>query len=77
VALTDRWPGIIIDNGAPFININNTYDVTNHIKGKVIKDRFDKLFSVHYMFRLLLIHFFAFKVVFKLFYFHIFPHPYV
>ena len=46
MALTDRWPGIIIDNGAPFININNTYDVTNHIKGKVIKDRFDKKFSV-------------------------------
>ena len=47
MALTDRWPGIIIDNEAPFININNTYDVTNHIKGKVIKDRFDELFSVH------------------------------
>ena len=43
MALTDRWPGIIIDNEAPFININNTYDVTNHIKGKVIKDKFDKI----------------------------------
>ena len=64
MALTDRWPGIIIDNEAPFININNTYDVTNHIKGKVIKDRFDKLFSAYYMFRL---HVFAFKVVCKLF----------
>ena len=50
MALTDRWPGINIDNEAPFININNTYDVTNHIKGKVIKDRFDKNFSVQNQF---------------------------
>ena len=36
VALTDRWPGIIIDNDGPYILTNDTYDVTNQIKGKVI-----------------------------------------
>jgi hypothetical protein len=48
--LTDRWPGIIIDNEGPYIHTNDTYDVTNHIKGKVIKERFDKDFSVQNIF---------------------------
>jgi hypothetical protein len=39
VALTDRWPGVIIDNEGPYIHTNNTYDVTNHIKGKVISGK--------------------------------------
>ena len=46
MALTDRWPGIIIDNEGPYIHANDTYDVTNHIKGKVINEKFDKVFSL-------------------------------